>query len=56
VDLRLPEGSSFAATLEILDVLDRDRTYASRNPYGEPQLGRRGLYREVSSGAAAAGR
>ena len=44
-------GDSLAATLEILDVLDGDRTYVSRNPYGEPQLGRRGLYREVSSGA-----
>jgi aminopeptidase-like protein len=44
-------GDSLAATLEILDVLEGDRTYVSRNPYGEPQLGRRGLYREVSSGA-----
>jgi aminopeptidase-like protein len=44
-------GNSLAATLEILDVLEGDRTYVSRNPYGEPQLGRRGLYREVSSGA-----
>jgi aminopeptidase-like protein len=44
-------GDSLAATLEILDVLEADRTYVSRNPYGEPQLGRRGLYREVSSGA-----
>jgi len=46
-------GDSLAATLEILDVLDRDRTYASRNPYGEPQLGRRGLYREIGGGADA---
>ena len=44
-------GDSLAAALEILDVLEGDRIYASRNPYGEPQLGRRGLYREVSSGA-----
>jgi aminopeptidase-like protein len=44
-------GDSLAATLEILDVLEADRSYVSRNPYGEPQLGRRGLYREVSSGA-----
>ena len=53
LDLIRPEslGDSLAATLEILDVLEADRTYASRNPYGEPQLGRRGLYREVSSGA-----
>jgi aminopeptidase-like protein len=44
-------GDSLAAALEILDVLERDRVYRSRNPYGEPQLGRRGLYREVSAGA-----
>ena len=53
LDLITPEslGDSLAAALEILDVLESDRVYASRNPYGEPQLGRRGLYREVSSGA-----
>ena len=44
-------GNSLAAALEILDVLERDRTFRSRNPYGEPQLGRRGLYREISAGA-----
>jgi aminopeptidase-like protein len=44
-------GDSLAAVHEILDVLERDRTYLSRSPYGEPQLGRRGLYREVSAGA-----
>jgi aminopeptidase-like protein len=43
-------GDSLAGVLEILDVLERDRTYVSRSPYGEPQLGRRGLYREVSAG------
>jgi aminopeptidase-like protein len=43
-------GDSFAAAVEILDVLERDRTYLSRSPYGEPQLGRRGLYREISAG------
>jgi aminopeptidase-like protein len=48
-------GDSLAAALEILDVLERDRTYRSRNPYGEPQLGRRGLYREISAGAPGAG-
>ena len=43
-------GDSLAIALEILEVVERDRTYVSRNPYGEPQLGRRGLYREVSAG------
>lgn len=35
-------------TLEVLwkavRILDRDRTYLNLSPYGEPQLGRRGLY------------
>jgi aminopeptidase-like protein len=35
-------------TLDVLcqavDVLERDRTYRNLSPYGEPQLGRRGLY------------
>jgi aminopeptidase-like protein len=44
-------GDSLVTSLEVLDVLERDRTYRSRYPYGEPQLGRRGLYREVSTGA-----
>jgi aminopeptidase-like protein len=43
-------GDTLAATLQILDVLERDRTFVSRNPFGEPQLGRRGLYREISAG------
>jgi len=33
--------------LEIVDVLERDETYLNLSPYGEPQLGRRGLYRSV---------
>lgn len=32
------------AVLELLDVLEGDRTYVNLSPYGEPQLGRRGLY------------
>ena len=53
LDLIGPEslGDSLAAVLTILDVLERDRTYLSRSPQGEPQLGRRGLYREISAGA-----
>ena len=33
------------AALEILDVLEHDRTYRNLSPKGEPQLGKRGLYR-----------
>ncbi|GLZ28901.1 peptidase M28 [Lentzea sp. NBRC 105346] len=29
---------------EVVGVLDRNRTYVNQSPYGEPQLGRRGLY------------
>ena len=36
-----------------LDVLDRNAAYSSRSPYGEPQLGRRGLYGQISAGRPA---
>ena len=35
----------------IVDVLENDRRYCSRNPYCEPQLGRRGLYRSTGGDA-----
>jgi aminopeptidase-like protein len=44
-------GDAIAAAVEILDVLERDRVPRSRVPCGEPQLGRRGLYSEISAGA-----
>ncbi|MCT2585762.1 DUF4910 domain-containing protein [Actinophytocola gossypii] len=41
-------GESMVDTLRVLQeafaVLDRDRAYVNLSPYGEPQLGRRGLY------------
>lgn len=41
-------GAAMADTLavcrEAFAVLDRDRKYVNLSPYGEPQLGRRGLY------------
>lgn len=40
-------ADSLAGCLEIFDVLERDRRYASQNPKGEPQLGKRGLYQEI---------
>ena len=33
------------------DVLETDVVYRSTSPYGEPQLGKRGLYRAISAGA-----
>lgn len=37
-------SESFDAALEILDVLERDTRHTNLRPYGEPQLGRYGLY------------
>jgi aminopeptidase-like protein len=31
--------------LDVIDVLETDRTLVNRSPFGEPQLGRRGLFR-----------
>lgn len=36
---------SLQATLAIVDVIEHDRTYLNLSPKGEPQLGKRGLYR-----------
>src|SRR5262249_5914577 len=38
---------SLSIILEILAVLEGNAVYRSRNPKGEPQLGRRGLYAEI---------
>lgn len=40
-------ADSFDAVLEVLLALDGNVAYRSRNPKGEPQLGRRGLYRSI---------
>ncbi len=40
-------AGSYEACLAILAVLEGDRTYINQNPKCEPQLGRRGLYREI---------
>ncbi len=41
----LAESASIVG--EILDVVDGDRRYRNLQPYGEPQLGKRGLYRAI---------
>jgi aminopeptidase-like protein len=38
-------GESWRACLRILEVLENDRRWLNLSPKGEPQLGRRGLYR-----------
>jgi aminopeptidase-like protein len=43
-------AASFRAALEIIDVVETNATYRNLSPYGEPQLGRRGLYQSVPDG------
>jgi aminopeptidase-like protein len=54
LDLVPPEflGDSFHAVLNIVDVLETNNRYLNRNPKGEPQLGKRGLYRRVAGGSS----
>lgn len=42
---------SLAAYLEVIDVVERNGTFVNQSPYGEPQLGKRGLYRAVGGGS-----
>jgi aminopeptidase-like protein len=44
---------SLDAALAVLDVIERDGTYVNLFPKGEPQLGKRGLYRATGGDAAA---
>ncbi len=46
-------AGSLDACLQIIDVLEHDVRYRSLNPYGEPMLGRRGLYRKMGGEADA---
>ena len=43
-------GDAVLAALDVVEILETNGSYTNLNPYGEPQLGRRGLYR--SSGGA----
>lgn len=49
LDLIRPEflSESMDAALAIVDVLENERMFRNLSPKGEPQLGRRGLYRSV---------
>jgi len=40
-------GDSFSKILTVLGVLEENRVYVNQSPKGEPQLGRRGLYRNI---------
>jgi aminopeptidase-like protein len=46
-----PLGESFSRYLDVIDVLERNRAYCNLSPKGEPQLGKRGLYRSVGGGS-----
>jgi aminopeptidase-like protein len=54
LDFVRPEhlARSFAALRTIAEVIEGDETLASTCPHGEPQLGRRGLYRPVGGASA----
>jgi aminopeptidase-like protein len=43
-------GASFHAYMSVFDVLETNATYVNLSPKGEPQLGRRGLYRPIGMG------
>ena len=44
--------ASVCACLAIIEALETNRTYVNLSPYGEPQLGRRGLYRAAGGAVA----
>jgi aminopeptidase-like protein len=46
---------SYAVLEELLDLLDKNRRYQRVDGRGEPQLGRRGLYRSISGQREAGG-
>ena len=58
-DFDLVTGESLADSLDVLldivEILERDTVYVSRTQHGEPQLGRRGLYGQISAGPPRAG-
>jgi aminopeptidase-like protein len=54
-DLSIVEGEALAGTLAacqaIVGLLDSNRRYLNTAPFGEPQLGRRGIYRSMGGPA-----
>jgi aminopeptidase-like protein len=56
LDIVRPERleESLRAALAIVGILEHDRRYLNLSPKGEPQLGRRGLYRQIGGPEAAA--
>jgi aminopeptidase-like protein len=54
LDLIRPESLAGAveACLQVVDVLETNRRFTNLSPYGEPQLGKRGLYRSAGGAVA----
>jgi aminopeptidase-like protein len=57
LDFVKPEAldQSYAVVATLLDLLDANRTYVRIDGRGEPQLGRRGLYRAIAGQKEAGG-
>jgi aminopeptidase-like protein len=57
LDFVRPEAlqESLQMLLRIVEVVEQNETYVNRTPYGEPQLGRRGLYRPVGGESSSEG-
>jgi aminopeptidase-like protein len=45
-------AASYTAVWEIIQILERNQSYRNLSPYGEPQLGKRGLYPTMGGKAA----
>jgi len=45
---------SLAKVLAVVEILEHDSVYLNLSPKGEPQLGRRGLYRDTRGASPAA--
>jgi aminopeptidase-like protein len=54
LELIRPEalGAAVERCLELVAVLESNRTYTNLSPFGEPQLGKRGLYRSAGGAVA----
>lgn len=55
LDFVTPESlaGSLSFLTKLVDLIERDRRFRSTAPFGEPQLGRRGLYRSIGGPGAA---
>jgi aminopeptidase-like protein len=42
---------TFEVVLQVVEILEEDARYLNQSPFGEPQLGRRGLYGSVGGNA-----